>query len=461
MSNWQKLENGKNVPDDAEGKEEGEEYMGWSQETSTENKAYHEAILKNKVDTMDKVWNEAVKKFGKRKCLGTRKIHGEEDEKQDNGKIFKKLNLGDYQWLSYEDAHKISTNFGSGLVQLGAQPKMPITIYAETQEEWIVAAFGAFSQNMILTTLYTNLGDEAVAHGINETEVSMVVTSHSLLPKFKTLLEKCPKVTQIIYIEDQIFKTNTDGFKEGVNILSFQSVVKLGEEQPKPANPPEADDVAVIMYTSGSTGVPKGVMITHKNIISTASTMLFLNRFDPSVDSYIAYLPLAHILELVAECTWITLGIPIGYSSPNTMTDMSTAIKKGQKGDATLLRPTIMCTVPLILDRVYKNILAMVAKKGNNFRKVFEFCYNQKQKWNEWGYDTPILDRLVFNKISLILGGRVRFMMVGSAPLSPSTQEFMRTCLPPVQLVQGFMMTESTCAGTCQVTYFIIHPYEH
>merc|ERR1719357_375796 len=133
------------------------------------------------------------------------------------------------------------------------------------------------------------------------------------------------------------------------------------------------------------------------------------------------------------------------------MTDMSTAIKKGQKGDATLLRPTIMCTVPLILDRIYKNLTGAVNKKGAGFKKVFEFCFNHKQRWNEWGYDTPILDRLIFNKLSMILGGRVSFMIVGSAPLSPSTQEFMRTCMPPIKLVQGYTMTETTCAGTCQV----------
>jgi long-chain acyl-CoA synthetase len=110
-----------------------------------------------------------------------------------------------------------------------------------------------------------------------------------------------------------------------------------------------------------------------------------------------------------------------------------------------------MCTVPLILDRIYKNLTAAVNKKGPGFKKVFEFCFNHKQRWNEWGYDTPILDRLIFNKLSMILGGRVAFMIVGSAPLSPSTQEFMRTCMPPIKLVQGYTMTETTCAGTCQV----------
>eukprot|EP00092_Neocalanus_flemingeri_P032347 GFUD01035167.1.p1 GENE.GFUD01035167.1~~GFUD01035167.1.p1 ORF type:complete len:409 (-),score=105.28 GFUD01035167.1:4-1140(-) len=146
----------------------------------------------------------------------------------------------------------------------------------------------------------------------------------------------------------------------------------------------------------------------------------------------------------------IVLGVPIGFSSPNTMTDVSTAIKRGQKGDATLLKPTIMCTVPLILDRIYKNMLEGIKKKGPGFKKLFDFCYSYKLRWNQYGFNTPILNALIFNKIKMILGGRMDFMIVGSAPLASSTQEFMRTCIE-MKLVQGFSMTETTCSGTLQV----------
>ena len=77
----------------------------------------------------------------------------------------------------------------------------------------------------------------------------------------------------------------------------------------------------------------------------------------PRDDIYIAFLPLAHVLERLAENTMMLFGVKVGYSSPNTMTDMSTKVRKGYKGDATVLRPTMMCAVPLIMDRIYKNIL--------------------------------------------------------------------------------------------------------
>ena len=226
--------------------------------------------------------------------------------------------------------------------------------------------------------------------------------------------------------------------------------MELGAAHPCSASAPSADDLAIIMYTSGSTGVPKGVMISHKNLVATSTTILFLRKFDNQSDMYIAYLPLAHVLELLSECTMLLLGVPIGYSSPNTMTNLSTAIKEGQLGDAVLLRPTIMCTVPLILDRIYKNISEGVKKKGKVFAKVFNVCYNYKLWWNLRGFHTPLLERLIFKKLRQILGGRIDMMIVGGAPLASKTQEFVRTCLD-ARLVQGYTMTETTCSGTCQI----------
>lgn len=105
--------------------------------------------------------------------------------------------------------------------------------------------------------------------GINETEASIVITSHELLPKFKTLLAKLPNVQTIVYMEDQLNKTETDGFKEGVRILPFNQVLRCGSTSKAVASPPTASDIAIIMYTSGSTGTPKGVLLSHKNCIAT------------------------------------------------------------------------------------------------------------------------------------------------------------------------------------------------
>ena len=155
--------------------------------------------------------------------------------------------------------------------------------------------------------------------------------------------------------------------------------------------------------------------MTHYNLVSTLTSFLYeLDAISPSEDDlYIAYLPLAHVLELIGESMMIMSGVAIGYSGPNTLTDKSTMIKRGAKGDATMLRPTIMFCVPLILDRIYKNITEGVNKKGVVFSKIFEICYNYKLWWNIRGFQTPLLERLIFRKLRQLLGGRVDLMIVG------------------------------------------------
>ena len=140
------------------------EYVGMIKDTSTENQAYRSLILDNQVDTLDKVWKNAVTRYEDKLCLGTRKILGVEEEKQEDGKVFKKLNLGDYEWINYREAYNISSKFGRGLRALGQQPRTPVAIYAETRAEWILGALGAFSQSIIVSTVYTNLGQEAICH---------------------------------------------------------------------------------------------------------------------------------------------------------------------------------------------------------------------------------------------------------------------------------------------------------
>ena len=128
----------------------------------------------------------------------------EEDEVQPNGKVFKKWEMGDYHWQSYVDVDEMSTNFGKGLRELGLQPKQNICIFAETKAEWLVCALGCFKQTFPLVTLYANLGEDAVAHGINLTEVTHVITTHELMPKFKNVLKKTSTVKYLIFIEDQV-----------------------------------------------------------------------------------------------------------------------------------------------------------------------------------------------------------------------------------------------------------------
>jgi len=129
------------------------------------------------------------------------------------------------------------------------------------------------------------------------------------------------------------------------------------------------------------------------------------------------------------------------------MTDKSTAIMPGCKGDASLLRPTIMCAVPLMLDRIRKSVNELVNSKGAFGREFFKFAMQYKLNWYRRGFNTPILNRLIFKKVKDLVGGNVRVIACGGAPLSPDTHDFIRMCLD-VQMLQAYGMTETAASAT-------------
>ncbi|XP_046961089.1 long-chain-fatty-acid--CoA ligase 4 isoform X1 [Vanessa cardui] len=406
----------------------------------------HLRLVKDRVTTMESMLRAAAARWQERPCLGTRAVLSEEDEPQPNGRVFKKYKMGDYSWRSYNDVSTEARQFGAGLRALGCAPRANVVMFAETRAEWMLAAHGCFTQSIPVVTIYATLGDDAIAHGINETEVSTVITTHELLPKFKKILAKTPRVDTIIFMEDQLKTTERDGFKEGINIVGYKEVLEMGKTSKIEPVTPSASDTAIIMYTSGSTGVPKGVILSHRNMVAT------LKAFADAMPIYqgdvlMGFLPLAHVFELLAESLCIIGGVPIGYSTPLTMLDTSSKIMKGTMGDATILKPTCITTVPLIMDRISKGITDKVSRSGPLAGAFFKWAYAYKQAWQRRGYDTPVLDRVVFQKVRMLLGGRVRLMISGGAPLAPDTHTQVRLCLC-CDVVAGYGLTETTSCAT-------------
>ncbi|XP_020323640.1 long-chain-fatty-acid--CoA ligase 4-like isoform X2 [Oncorhynchus kisutch] len=400
-------------------------------------------------DTLDKLFEHAVQRFGNTDCLGTRELLNEENEMQTSGKIFKKLILGEYRWLSYDEVDQIISHLGSGLAALGQQPKSTIAIFCETRAEWMITAQACFRRNFPLVTLYATLGEEAVAFGLNECGATHLITSAELLEtKLKNVLPDMLNLKHVIYVDNK--SISRTGYPEGIQIYSMQAVQELGA---KPDNlsvavqRPQPTDLAVVMYTSGSTGRPKGVMIIHSNLIAGMTGQCERIPGLGPKDTYIGYLPLAHVLEMTAEISCMTYGCRIGYSSPQTLSDQSTKIKKGSKGDCSVLRPTLMAAVPEIMDRIYKNVMNKVQEMSYVQRTLFKLGYNYKLEQIKMGYDAPLCNMLLFKKVKALLGGNIRMMLSGGAPLSSATQRFMNICFCcPVG--QGYGLTETCGAGT-------------
>uniref|UniRef100_A0A8C8MAI7 long-chain-fatty-acid--CoA ligase n=1 Tax=Oncorhynchus tshawytscha TaxID=74940 RepID=A0A8C8MAI7_ONCTS len=374
------------------------------------------------VDTLDKVFEDASRRFPDRDCLGTREVVMEEDERQNNGKVFKKVILGQYRWLSYAETHKAAARFGSGLAALGQRAHNNIAIFCETRAEWVIAAQACFMQNFPCEAMPSEtLGSR---------------------PGSFILLE-VPRLQHIIVVDDT--PTKWPGYPRGISVHNMATVQELGTKLEN--GNPMPSDIAVIMYTSGSTGVPKGVMISHSNIIAGITGMAERIPNLGENDTYIGYLPLAHVLELSAELVCVAHGCRIGYSSPQTLADQSTKIKKGSKGDTSVLQPTLMAAVPEIMDRIYKNVMTKVEEMSSAQRTLFTLAYNYKLEQLSQGRSTPLCDNLVFKKVRSLLGGKTRVLLSGGAPLSAATQRFMNVCFCcPVG--QGYGLTETCGAGT-------------
>ncbi|XP_010428841.1 PREDICTED: long chain acyl-CoA synthetase 9, chloroplastic [Camelina sativa] len=379
--------------------------------------------------------------------LGTRKLISREIETSDDGKTFEKLHLGDYEWLTFAKTLEAVCDFASGLVQIGHKTGERVAIFADTREEWFISLQGCFRRNVTVVTIYSSLGEEALCHSLNETEVTTVICGNKELKKLMDIGHQLETVKRVICMDDEFPSDVNSNWKA----TSFADVKKLGHENPVDPNFPLSADVAVIMYTSGSTGLPKGVMMTHGNVLATVSAVMTIVPDLGKRDIYMAYLPLAHILELAAESVMATIGSAIGYGSPLTLTDTSNKVKKGTKGDVTALKPTIMTAVPAILDRVRDGVRKKVDAKGGLSKKLFDFAYARRLSaingswFGAWGLEKLLWDLLVFGKIRAVLGGKIRYLLSGGAPLSGDTQRFINICVG-APIGQGYGLTE-TCAG--------------
>ncbi|KAH7664965.1 long-chain acyl-CoA synthetase protein [Dioscorea alata] len=372
----------------------------------------------------------SVKLYPQNQMLGRREVN--------DGQV------GQYVWQTYEEVYNKAIKIGSAIRGLGVNPGDRCGIYGVNCPEWVTAMEACVSQGICYVPLYDTLGATAVEFIINHAEISMVFVQENKIQSMLTCLLRCvAHLKTIVSFGKVADEQKQEAERIGVSCFSWEEFLLSGNVN---CRLPQVckDDTCTIMYTSGTTGDPKGVILTNRavitQVINTEQLILETDKAVTEEDTYFSFLPLAHIFDQIIENYCIYKGASIGFWQGDVRYLME---------DLQQLKPTLFCGVPRVFDRIYTGVKQKVSSGGVLSRKLFEIAYEHKLNNLKRGVRqdmaSPFFDRLVFNKIKQVLGGRVRMMLSGAAPLPKHVEEFLRVTSCSV-LIQGYGLTES-CAG--------------
>ncbi|OMO82171.1 AMP-dependent synthetase/ligase [Corchorus olitorius] len=363
------------------------------------------------------LFSSSVQKFPDNRMLGWRKMV--------DGKV------GPYIWKTYKEVYDEVLLIGSALRESGAQPGCRIGIYGANCPQWILAMEACGAHSLVSVPLYDTLGPGAVNFIINHAEIDFVFVQDKKVQE--VLNPDCvsaQRLKAMVCFTSLTQEENAKASHMGIKTYSWTEFLRMGKENHHEVSPPQPFNICTIMYTSGTSGDPKGVVLTHETIATFVYGVdMFLDQFDDKMtvdDVYLSFLPLAHILDRVIEEYFFHKGASVGYYHGNL---------KELREDIMELKPTFLAGVPRVYDMIHE---------GKQF----------KLSWMNRGYKhkyaSPLADLLAFRKVKAKLGGRLRLLLSGGAPLSSEVEEFLRvTCCAFV--VQGYGLTE-TC-GACTVGY--------
>ena len=358
--------------------------------------------------------------------------------------------VGPFSWQTYEEVAARVQAFAAGLWQLHVVPasadgKRFVGLYMKNSPEWMVAAEACYRTGVCIVPMYDTLGPDTVGYIQRQTGMGTAICSANELP---TLLKACPFADVIVagpVAPALLAKCRA----ARIPVRTFSEVEAAGQAAlPILASLPQPGpkDLALLCYTSGTTGDPKGAMLSHGNILAALSIQGFpglpLLGADPEVQEiHLSYLPLAHIYETVVLNGVLFHAGAVGFYQGDTLKIVE---------DLQALRPTVFSSVPRLYNRIYDKIVGGAQAKGLIARSLFARALSTKLDAlrTTGAIEHGLWDKLVFSKVAAQLGlDRCRVMFSGSAPISDSVKDFMRVAFSVVFL-EGYGMTESAAGGT-------------
>ena len=390
----------------------------------------------NGFTTMFDVFKNTVERFPDRKCLGWRPVDSD-------GKAAES-----FSYYTYTETNELAGHVASALRALGAGSKTKVGVWSVNNVEWMLTIRGCERIDGIIVPMYDSLGETAIEYITKHSELEIAVVHADKLPSFASISGAIKGTVRGCVVIGDVSK-HTDAVdtikNSGLFVHSWEAFVKMGKDNgPVDISAPSAEDIACIMYTSGTSGTPKGVLISHRAIVSGvagAIDMIEQTKIHVSEnDSILSYMPLAHIFDRLLEDLALSIGASVGYWQGNV---------KKLMDDVAVFKPTLFMAVPRILERVCDGVEAELARGSGIIRGLFQGAFAVKKALLNLGCSHSLsgflTDETVFKKLKTLLGGRVRFIVSGGAPLAPHVEDFCTVCLAPV--LQGYGLTESCAAS--------------
>jgi len=359
--------------------------------------------------------------------------------------VFKHKVGGKFIDISYSEFKEATDSFAMGLHSLGVKRGDKLAIISENRPEWVYADMAILGLGAVDVPLYPSLTASSIEFIINNSDsVGVIVSNKFQLNKVLKVRANLRPVKFIIVMNEKDLITGEPG------LYTFNDIVKRGDivKKEKPFFFKESirlckeHDLCTIIYTSGTTGEPKGVMLTHENIMSNVKGAHIVFSIDKN-DVFLSFLPLCHIFErTTGYYTALSGGCQIAYAeSIESVAQNLTEIK-----------PTIMTTVPRLFERMHSKIMKNVESQSEKKQKIFFWALETGKSYAEakkngsipvgLGLKYKLADNVVLKKIRERTGGRLRFFVSGGAALSREHGEFFEAL--GILIIEGYGMTESS-----------------
>eukprot|EP00117_Sycon_ciliatum_P022679 scpid39032/ scgid0725/ Long-chain-fatty-acid--CoA ligase 5; Long-chain acyl-CoA synthetase 5 len=352
----------------------------------------------------------------------------------------------EYEYLTYNEVLTRVRNVGSGLIARGVKPKDFVGIFASNCIDWVVTSEACNTYSLVSVPLYDTLGSAAITHILNQADLSVVVCDAAKVSILLDQVPSAPKLRTIVKMGALTKEEEERVASMDVQLLCLADLETQGSAALQDDIPPEPSDLCTICYTSGTTGLPKGAMLSHGNIIADISGLVFLTQNVVNWGNstvHLSYLPLAHMFERGAQAVVFAYGGRIGFFQGDIKLLME---------DLGELKPTLFPSVPRLLNRVYDKVMDGVAMSSPIKRAIFNLAMSRKRSEVSRGVirRDSIWDKLVFNKIQQRLGGNVEVLVTGAAPISDAVLDFLR-CAMGCPVLQGYGQTESSAGATITI----------